>query len=75
MVCDVDMGWEVTLIAKPIAQAIEPMGLKLLLAGGISYTEGISVYAIKVKYMHSVWHFFVLGGSILHFLSILLYVI
>ena len=52
-------------------------GIILLVLGGIVYTIGAIIYGIgkKVKYMHSLWHFFVLAGSILHFFCIYLYVI
>ena len=52
-------------------------GLWLLLCGGIAYTAGAVLYAAGKKhaYIHSVFHLFVLAGSILHFLCILLYVI
>ena len=47
----------------------------LLIGGGVVYTLGIIFYRLKnVRYAHSIWHLFVLGGSILHFFSILLYV-
>ena len=47
-----------------------------ILAGGISYSIGVVFYTLsKVKYFHFVWHFFVLGGTILHFLGVLLYII
>ena len=62
------------LIAIP--QLIERLPLAALiwlLAGGISYTVGIIFFACgkKVRYMHSVWHIFVLLGSVLQFVSIL----
>ena len=47
-------------------------GFILLMVGGISYTLG-TIFFIrdKVKYNHSVWHLFVVGGSVLHFFSVL----
>jgi hemolysin III len=53
------------------------MGFLFLLLGGISYTIGAIFYGFgkKAKYIHSVWHLFVLAGSILHYFSILFYVI
>jgi len=58
-----------------VLTAIECMAsIYWLLAGGIAYTVGIIFYAIrKVKYFHSIWHIFVLGGSICHFFCILTY--
>lgn len=71
------MGWAVIFTIKPLINSIDIRGFYLLLAGGIVYTIGAIFYGIgrKHKYMHSVFHFFVLGGSILHFFSILLYVV
>ncbi|MBQ4094401.1 MAG: hemolysin III family protein, partial [Oscillospiraceae bacterium] len=60
-----------------VIAAIGMAGFWLLLAGGIAYTVGAVLYGIgsKVRYMHSVFHLFVLAGSVLHFLCILLYVL
>ena len=56
--------------------AMEPGGLILLLAGGVCYTVGILFYKMKkVRYMHSIWHLFVLAGSILHYFSVYFYVL
>lgn len=77
MVCYLAMGWVILFAFKPLLRVVPSGGIWLLLAGGISYTVGAVVYGIgsKVKYMHSIWHFFVLGGSILHFLCIYMYVL
>lgn len=77
MILYLAMGWAVIFAFKPLINAIDRSGLYLLLAGGIVYTIGAIFYVIgkKRKYMHSIWHFFVLSGSILHFFSILLYVV
>ena len=77
MILYISMGWVVIFTFKPLLNAVDISGIYLLLAGGIIYTIGAILYAIgkKIKYVHSVWHFFVLAGSILHFFSILLYVI
>lgn len=71
------MGWTVLFDMKSLVANLDPTGLKLLVIGGVTYTVGAIVYLIgnKVKYMHSVWHFFVLGGSIFQFFCILLYVL
>ncbi|MEF9896623.1 MAG: hemolysin III family protein, partial [Clostridia bacterium] len=50
-------------------------GLWLLLIGGLCYTGGIVFYKWKVRYMHSVWHLFVLAGSVSHFFCVALYVL
>jgi len=76
LICYVLMGWGIVLSIKPLAENLAPGGLWLLVAGGIVYTVGIIFYVMKkYRYMHSVWHLFVLAGSILHYLSILLYVL
>lgn len=70
------LGWIVILAIKPLSASIEPAGLWLLVAGGLAYTLGTIFYVLKkVPYMHAVWHVWVLAGSVLHFLAVLLYVI
>ena len=70
------MGWAVVLGGKSVISALPKGGLIFLLIGGVCYTVGIIFYAMKkFKYMHSVWHFFVLGGSITHFFAVYLYVL
>lgn len=70
------MGWMVVLSMKPLLANLDPAGIWLLVAGGLAYTVGTIFYVMKkVKYMHAVWHVFVLAGSVLHFLSVLLFVI
>lgn len=71
------MGWVVIFAMKPLFSALPFNGFLLLLTGGIIYTIGAIIYGLgrKIKYMHSIWHFFVLIGSILHFLCIVIYVL
>ncbi len=70
------MGWLIVLAIKPLLVALPPAGFVWLLAGGILYTSGIVFYALDRRYpwMHGVWHLFVLGGSISHYVAILVYV-
>ena len=76
MVLYVCMGWCILLALGSLLENLAPMGFALLLAGGIFYTVGIVFYAMKkVKYMHSIWHLFVLCGSALQFFSVYLYVL
>ena len=76
MVCYLAMGWVVIFAIKPLVQSLPLGGVILLAAGGVLYTGGVAFYALnKIHYMHSVWHLFVLGGSICQYLSIALYVI
>ncbi len=71
------MGWMIIFSFKTLIANLARTGFYLLLIGGIIYTIGACFYVIgsKIKYMHSIWHFFVLGGSIFQFFSIFLYVI
>ena len=70
------MGWLVVVALQPLVASLAPAGLWLLVAGGLCYTVGTFFYVLKrVRYMHAVWHLFVLAGSILHFLAILIFVI
>lgn len=69
------MGWSVVAVLGDIVRVLPAAAFWLLLLGGLSYTGGIVFYAIKRRYMHSVWHLFVLTGSILHFLCVVLYVL
>ncbi len=75
MVLYVVMGWAGISIIVPIFHALGN-GFYLLLAGGISYTAGLIFYGLKkIRYMHSIWHLFVLGGTVLHFFCIAFYVL
>lgn len=69
------MGWLVVVALKSILGALPPMGVALLVAGGVAYTAGIIFYKSQKHYMHFVWHLFVLAGSVLQYLCIALYCI
>ena len=72
----VAMGWLIILKINPLIDKLGTTGLWLLIAGGITYTVGTIFYVMKkIPYMHAIWHVFVLGGSIVHFLAIKLYVL
>lgn len=75
--CYLIMGWIIVFAYQYMVQVMHPMALALLIWGGIAYTVGAVLYAIgsKKKYFHSVFHFFCLAGTILHFFSIYLYVL
>lgn len=76
LICYIIMGWAIVFTIKPIIQRVPFMGVFLLVLGGIIYTVGVIFYILKkYKYMHSVWHLFVLGGSVCHYLSIQLFLI
>ena len=77
MICYIGMGWSILIAAKTAIEAIPLPGLLWLLFGGISYTVGAIFYGMgkKHKYVHSVFHFFVLLGSLMQFVCIFFYVI
>ena len=77
MICYIGMGWCIVLAAKATMEALSVPGIVLLLTGGVAYTVGAVLYGAgkKHRYMHSVFHLFVVAGSILHFFCILFYVI
>lgn len=69
------MGWIGVVAVKPVVEALPQAALWLLLSGGLFYTAGTIFYSRKrLPYNHMIWHFFVLGGSICHFLALYLYV-
>lgn len=74
MILYVVLGWAALWAISDIAHALPKAGFWLLLIGGVCYTGGIVFYALRKRYMHSIWHVFVLVGSVLHFLCILWYV-
>ena len=71
------IGWCVVLAIKPALASVPLAGLLWILAGGVAYTIGAGLYALgpKHRYMHSVFHVFVVAGSILQFVGIFFYVI
>lgn len=77
MILYLAMGWVVIFALKPLCEKLDVNGIILLVLGGIAYTVGAIFYGIgrKKKFMHSVFHIFILMGSIFHFFSIILYVI
>lgn len=77
MICYVCMGWAILPFMEQAWQVLTPPGFWLLLSGGISYTLGAILYGIgaKKRWFHSVFHIFVVVGSLLHFLCILFYVV
>lgn len=70
------MGWLVVVAIRPLVAHLAEPGVWLLAAGGLAYTLGTVFYVLKqVRYTHAVWHLFVLGGAVCHFLVVALYVI
>lgn len=75
MVCYLAMGWVIIFFIKPTYDVIGLGGIVFLITGGISYTIGSVLYGLgkKRKWMHSIFHLFILAGSVLHFFAIVLY--
>lgn len=68
------MGYLVVFSFKALVMNISKGCLILLIAGGLVYTLGVVFYARQsYRYNHFVWHFFVIGGSVLHYLAVLLF--
>ncbi len=77
MACYIGLGWCIVVAIKPTLEALPAAAFIWLLAGGIAYTVGSVLYGLgkKHKYMHSIFHVFVLAGSLLQFIAIFFYVI
>ena len=77
LVCYVVMGWIIVFFIKQTYESIGAGGIVFLVTGGVAYTLGSVLYVIgkKKKWIHSVFHLFILAGSILHFFAILFYAI
>jgi hemolysin III len=72
------LGWIGLVDFANLKAAISAPGLYWLIAGGLSYTVGVVFYLLdnakKLDHAHGIWHFFVLAGTICHFVSIITYV-
>jgi len=69
------MGWLSLIVIYQLTEKLAPGGVTLLAAGGIVYSLGVIFYVCKrIPYNHAIWHGFVLGGSVCHFLAIYLYI-
>ncbi|MEE0111537.1 MAG: hemolysin III family protein [Oscillospiraceae bacterium] len=77
MACYIGMGWAVIPFARQVLEVLTVPGFLLLLLGGIAYTVGSILYGLgkKRKWMHSIFHIFVVLGAMLQFLSVLLYAV
>lgn len=75
MICYIGMGWGIVVVLPLALEVMTRGGFYLLLAGGIAYTIGAVLYGIgaKKRWMHSVFHIFVVLGSLLQFLAIFFY--
>ena len=75
MICYIGMGWAIIPFWRQVLEVLTPWGFGLLLWGGIAYTIGSILYGLgkKKKWMHSVFHIFVVLGSLLQFLAVLIF--
>lgn len=70
------MGWLIVFAIDPLLENLSRAGLEWLVAGGLSYTVGAVMYAIKhIPLNHAIFHLFVLAGSFCHFMCVYYYVI
>ena len=70
------MGWLGVIAVKPVLEALPTAGVIWVVAGGLMYTLGVIFYAWrKIPHHHAVWHLFVLGGTLCHFVAIFWYVL
>jgi hemolysin III len=70
------MGWMIVFAWDSLTQTIAHQGIVLLVVGGVLYTIGAVFYVWRgFRFHHMIWHIFVLGGTVLHFLAIILYVL
>ena len=77
MVCYIGMGWSILAFLPQARAVLGPAGFGWLLAGGIVYTIGAVIFGIgsKVRWMHSVFHIFVVAGSVLQAVAVIWYVL
>jgi len=77
------MGWECVLVFRPLLETLPTGAFLWLLIGGIIYTVGGVIYALKVPFLdklhkyfglHEIFHLFIMGGSFCHFMFMFLYV-
>ena len=71
------MGWIVLIAVGPLLRSLGGEGFAWLAGGGVLYTVGIIFFAYdsRFRHWHGIWHLFVIGGSLLHYVAILFYVL
>lgn len=77
VICHLVNGWSAVLFIKPLIAGVGVTGLVLIILGGVMYSIGALLYGLgsTKKYMHSVFHFFCIFGTIFHYIAIYLYVL
>lgn len=72
------MGWACTIDLAGLRDALPEAGFLWLAAGGVTYTVGVIFYILDklnwLTHAHGIWHFFVLAGSVCHFIAVAGYV-
>lgn len=78
----IGLGWAAVFMIKPLSQVLNPASLYLLVLGGILYTVGGVIYALKPKMLkfgkfgfHEIFHIFIILGSLSHFISVFSYIL
>ncbi len=71
------MGWMIIFALGPLIENLASNGVALLALGGVLYSIGVVFFVLseRVKHAHGIWHMFVIGGSVSHYISISAYVI
>jgi len=65
------MGWLAVVAVKPVLAMLPVAGILWLVAGGLLYTAGVGFFAWqKLPYHHAIWHLFVIGGSVCHYIAV-----
>ena len=74
MACYLGLGWSIILCLPNLMSVLPPIGTVLLFLGGVMYTVGVVFFYLEkeFRYMHSIFHLLVLGGSICHGIMVLL---
>ena len=77
MACYIGMGWAILPFWKQTMLVMGKSGFALLLAGGIAYTIGSVLYGLgsRRRWMHSIFHVFVVSGAVFQAIAVLLYAV
>lgn len=77
MICYIGMGWAIIPFCRQVWEVLTMPGFLFLLFGGIAYTVGSILYGLgkKRKWMHSIFHIFVILGALLQFFAVLFYAV
>ena len=71
------MGWMVVPVFGEVMELFSVGAFSLLVAGGVCYTLGVPFFLLdqKKRFFHTIWHLFVMAGSVCHFLMAWLYLL